>query len=84
MSDPTTTIEARVQRVISDALQIPLDHVTPASTIGTLGGDSLTRVEVCMALEDEFDIEVSDADAEPITTVQGWIDYLTKLPAVKA
>jgi len=79
------SIEARVLAAISGMLQIPLADVKPESEIAALGGgDSLTRVEVCMAIEDEFGIDVSDADAEPITTVQGWIDYVRKLPEVAA
>lgn len=82
------SIEARVRKAVSDMLQIPLDDVKPESVIAELGdGDSLTRVEICMSVEDTFGIEVPDDDAEPITTVQGWIDYLANLPmfpAVKA
>jgi acyl carrier protein len=84
MNHSTEPIESRVHRIVSETLQIPLSHVTPESTIGTLGGDSLTRVEVCMAMEDEFDIEVADSDAEPIATVQQWIDYLSRPAAAAA
>ncbi len=79
------SIQARVLQAISEMLQVPVTDVKPESEIAALGGgDSLTRVETCMAIEDHFGIEVTDEDAEPITTVQGWIDYLAKLPALPA
>jgi acyl carrier protein len=83
MNEPAT-IEARIKKAISDLLVVPVDQIKNDINIGKLGGDSLVRVEVCMAIEDTFGIEVPDEDAEPIVTVQQWIDYVSRQPGVKA
>ena len=61
--------------------QILLDEAevtTGASFVDDLGADSLDRVELVMALEEAFDLEIPDEDAEKISTVQGAIDYVEK------
>jgi acyl carrier protein len=63
--------------MIADHLQIDEDQVTLESAfMDDLGADSLDTVELIMALEEEFDIEIPDSDAEKIRTVQNVLDYL--------
>lgn len=70
-------LEARVKKVVVNQLQVSEDQVTnDASFIDDLGADSLDTVELVMALEEEFDCEIADEDAEKITTVQQAIDYV--------
>lgn len=69
-------IEARVKRIVADQLGVEESQVTnEKSFVADLGADSLDNVELVMALEDEFGIEIPDEDAEKITTVQQAIDY---------
>jgi acyl carrier protein len=71
--------EDRVKQIIMDQLGVSADQVTPqASFIDDLGADSLDTVELVMALEEEFDIEIPDEDAEKMKTVQDALDYLKK------
>ena len=74
-----STIEARVKKIIIDQLGVKEEQVTnDASFVEDLGADSLDTVELVMALEEEFEIEIPDEDAEKITTVQQAIDYIKK------
>lgn len=67
----------RVKRIIIERLQVEESEVTPeASFKDDLGADSLDVVELVMELEDEFDLEISDEDAEKITTVGEVLDYI--------
>lgn len=67
----------RVKRIIVDQLGVSEDQVTPeASFIEELGADSLDTVELVMALEEEFGIEIPDEDAEKITTVEDVVNYI--------
>jgi acyl carrier protein len=67
----------RVKKVIMDQLGVKDDDVYgAASFIDDLGADSLDTVELVMALEEEFDIEIPDEEAEKITTVQAVVDYI--------
>ena len=76
------SIEERVKKIIVDQLGADAAQVKPeASFIEDLGADSLDTVELVMALEEEFDIEIPDEAAEKITTVQSAIDYVTKANA---
>ena len=69
--------EERVKQIIVDQLGVAPEQVTAtASFIDDLGADSLDTVELVMALEEEFDIEIPDEDAEKMTTVADAIKYL--------
>ena len=70
------SIEERVKKIIVEQLGVKEEDVKPeASFVEDLGADSLDTVELVMALEEEFDIEIPDEEAEKITTVQSAIDY---------
>jgi len=72
------SIEERVKQIVAEQLGVDDAQVTPeASFMDDLGADSLDTVELVMALEEEFDIEISDEDAEKILTVQNAISYIT-------
>lgn len=67
----------RIKKVIVDKLEVDEREVTPqASFVEDLGADSLDVVELIMALEEEFNIEIPDDDAEGIHTVQDAVDYI--------
>lgn len=70
-------ISERITKIVAEQLGVEEDQVTvEASFMDDLGADSLDTVELVMALEEEFDIEISDEDAEKIQTVQNAIDYV--------
>jgi acyl carrier protein len=70
-------IEARVKKIVVEQLGVKEDEVTnDASFVDDLGADSLDTVELVMALEEEFETEIPDEDAEKITTIQQAIDYI--------
>ena len=67
----------RVKKIIVDQLGVEEETVTPeASFVDDLGADSLDTVELVMALEEEFGIEIPDEDAEKITNVKGAVEYI--------
>jgi len=67
----------RVKKVVVEQLEVAEDEVTPqASFVDDLGADSLDVVELVMGLEEEFDVEILDEDAEKITTVQEAVNYI--------
>ena len=71
------SVEEKVKEIIIDQLGVEEKQVnTQASFIDDLGADSLDTVELVMALEEEFDVEIPDEDAEKIGTVQNAIDYI--------
>ncbi|RKU21082.1 acyl carrier protein [Candidatus Poribacteria bacterium] len=71
------TNQERLIEIIAKQLGVDEDNVTPdASFMEDLGADSLDTVELVMALEEEFDIEIPDSDAEKIQTVQDALNYL--------
>tara|TARA_B100000073_G_scaffold36353_1_gene27330 strand:- start:26 stop:256 length:231 start_codon:yes stop_codon:yes gene_type:complete len=73
------SVEERVKGIVAEQLSIDADEIkNESSFIDDLGADSLDTVELVMALEEEFDIEISDDEAENISTVQSAIDYINK------
>ncbi|NVJ65902.1 MAG: acyl carrier protein [Kangiellaceae bacterium] len=72
-----SNIEERVKNIVVEQLGVKEDEVTAeASFVDDLGADSLDTVELVMALEEEFDTEIPDEEAEKINTVQAAIDYI--------
>ncbi|HIF17536.1 MAG TPA: acyl carrier protein [Cycloclasticus sp.] len=72
-----SNIEERVKKIVAEQLGVKEEEVTnEASFIDDLGADSLDTVELVMALEEEFDCEIPDEQAEGITSVQQAIDYV--------
>ncbi len=72
-------IEDKVKKLIAEKLEVdPGDVVPRASLIDDLGADSLAIVEMIMTMEEEFDIEVPDDDAEKLRTVEDAIKYIQK------
>jgi len=73
------TVERRVIEIIVEQLGVGEDEVVPeASFIDDLGADSLDLVELIMAMEEEFGLEISDEEAEKIQTVQDVINYINE------
>jgi len=70
------SIEDRVRKVVSEQLDVKGEIDDNASFIDDLGADSLDTVELVMSLEEEFDCEIADEEAENITTVKQAIDYI--------
>jgi len=70
------SIEDRVRKVVSEQLDVAGDIDNDASFIDDLGADSLDTVELVMSLEEEFDCEIADEDAEKITNIRQAIDYI--------
>ena len=79
VSDGKKEVVEKVKQLISEQLGVDEAEVTPiASFVDDLGADSLDQVELVMALEEAYDLEISDADAEKILTVQDAISYVEK------
>ena len=69
--------EKEIIEVLAERLSINENKITPqAEIVSDLGADSLDRVEIVMALEDEFNIEIPDEDAEKFKTVKNVVDYV--------
>ena len=74
-------IEEKVKNIIAEQLGVPVEKVVPeAKFIEDLGADSLDTVELVMALEEEFNCEIPDEEAEKITTVKQAVDYVNGHP----
>ena len=72
-------VEERVKSIIVEQLGVDADEVTPdASFVEDLGADSLDQVELIMAFEEEFGVEISDDEAEKIRKVKDAVDYIEK------
>ena len=70
-------VEQRVKKIVAEQLGVKAEEVTNSSSfVEDLGADSLDTVELVMALEEEFETEIPDEEAEKITTVQVAIDYV--------
>ena len=73
------SVEDKVKKIIAEKLSVDLNEVMPeASFVDDLGADSLDLVELIMSMEEEFDIEIADEDAEKMLTVKDAIDYIDK------
>ncbi|HMU86460.1 MAG: acyl carrier protein [Moraxellaceae bacterium] len=72
-----SNIEERVKKIVAEQLGVKLEDVkNESSFVDDLGADSLDTVELVMALEEEFETEIPDEEAEKINTVQAAIDYV--------
>ncbi len=72
-------IQEKVKKIIAEKLSVDLAEIKPeASFVDDLGADSLDLVELIMSMEEEFNVEISDEDAEKIVTVQDAMDYIAK------
>ena len=69
-------VAEKVTKIIVDQLGVSADEVKPASFVEDLGADSLDLTELIMAMEEEFDIEIADDDAQKILKVQDAISYI--------
>ncbi|HLB43430.1 MAG TPA: acyl carrier protein [Gammaproteobacteria bacterium] len=77
MSTQTNEIEARVKKIVVEQLGVKEEEVTAdASFVDDLGADSLDTVELVMALEEEFETEIPDEDAEKIITIKDAVNYV--------
>ncbi len=75
--EKSMTVEDRLKKIIVEQLGVEEDDVSPeASFVDDLGADSLDTVELVMAFEEEFDIEIPDEDAEKIAKVGQAVDYI--------
>mgnify|MGYP000544170601 FL=1 len=73
-----TDVEQRIRKIVAEQLGVNESDVkNESSFVNDLGADSLDTVELVMALEEEFDCEIPDEEAEKINTVQAAIDYVT-------
>ena len=71
------SIEDKVKKIIAEKVSVDLAEVIPeASLVDDLGADTLGLVELIMSMEEEFDVEISNEDAEKIATVKYAIDYV--------
>ncbi|MCT7958740.1 acyl carrier protein [Laspinema palackyanum] len=78
-------IFSQVKKIVTEQLEVEGDKVTPSASFAEdLGADSLDTVELVMALEENFDIEIPDEAAEKITTVQEAVNYIESQVAAKA
>ncbi len=76
-----SSVEDQVRGIIAEQLGLKAEEIkNDASFVDDLGADSLDTVELVMALEEEFETEIPDEEAEKITTVQHAIDYITRPP----
>jgi acyl carrier protein len=73
------SVEDKVKKIIAEKLSVDLDEVVPeASFVDDLGADSLDLVELIMSMEEEFDVEIPDEEAEKLVTVGDAIAYTKK------
>jgi len=73
------SVEDKVKKIIAEKLSVDIEEVIPdASFVDDLGADSLDLVELIMSMEEEFDIEISDEDAENLVSFKDVIEYINK------
>lgn len=78
------TTEQRIKAIISNHLGLPEEEIKPEnSLVNDLGADSLDIIEIVMAIEDEFSIEISDADVENLTSIRVAVDYIDNHPRLQ-
>ena len=71
------SVQEKVRKIIADKLSVDLDEVVPeASFVDDLGADSLDLVELIMSMEEDFEIDISDEEAEKLLTVKDAFDYI--------
>ena len=71
------SVEDKMKNIIAEKLSVSMEEIVPeASFVDDLGADSLDLVELIMSMEEEFDTDISDEDAEKILTVKDAIDYI--------
>ena len=71
------SVEDKVKKIIAEKLSVDMEEIVPeASFVDDLGADSLDLVELIMSMEEEFDIDISDEDAEKLVTFQDALDYI--------
>jgi acyl carrier protein len=71
------SIEDKVKKIIADKLSVDIEEIVPeASFVDDLGADSLDLVELIMSMEEEFDIDIPDEDAEKLVTVKDVYDFI--------
>ncbi len=74
-----SSLEEKMKKIICEQLDVSEADVVPtAGFVDDLGADSLDQVELIMAMEEEFEVSISDEDAEKIATVQNAVDYVKK------
>ena len=72
--------EDKIKEIIAEKLSVEMDEVVPtASFVDDLGADSLDLVELVMTMEEEFDVDISDDDAEKLVTVQDAMNFVSNL-----
>jgi acyl carrier protein len=80
-----TDIFEKVKKIVADQLSVEIGTIKPNSSFANdLGADSLDTVELVMALEEEFDVEIPDEAAEKIATVQDAVDFISSKVAASA
>jgi len=73
------SVESKVKEIIAEQLGINEEDISPDSSLSDdLGADSLDIVEVVMALEEEFEVEISDAEADNLDSVKDFVDFVSK------
>ena len=77
-------IKTRVKRVIQEQTGVRPDEIADTATYDDLGMDSIDEIELVMALEEEFEIEIPDASAETFKNVQDVVDYVTGLGSIES
>lgn len=73
-----STVFDRIKAIVVEQLGVDEDEVTMETTFESLNADSLDVVELVMALEEEFGLEIPDEDAEKLVTVKAAVDYVTQ------